>query len=33
MALFNLLGFVLMVALAYGVGWFKAQPWRRKAAA
>ncbi len=33
MALFNLLGFVLIVALAYSVGWFKAQPWRPKAPA
>ena len=28
----NFLGFALMIALAYGVGWIKSQPWRAKAA-
>ena len=26
----NLTGFAILIATAYGVGWFRAQPWRRK---
>ncbi|MEM6744101.1 MAG: OpgC domain-containing protein [Pseudomonadota bacterium] len=29
----NLAGFAILIAAAYGVGWFRAQPWRRKPAA
>ena len=29
-AVANLCGFVLIIACAYGAGWFKSQPWRRK---
>ncbi|TFL16270.1 OpgC family protein [Jannaschia formosa] len=29
-ALVNLAGFALLVACAYGAGWFKSQPWRAK---
>jgi hypothetical protein len=28
-ALVNLAGFGVLIATAYGVGWFRAQPWRR----
>ncbi|MEM6311011.1 MAG: OpgC domain-containing protein [Pseudomonadota bacterium] len=31
MAWVNALGFALIIALAYGVGWFKTQPWKKKA--
>ena len=27
-ALVNLTGFAILIAVAYGVGWFKSQPWR-----
>ncbi|PJI84260.1 hypothetical protein BC777_3801 [Yoonia maricola] len=27
----NALGFAVIIALAYGVGWFKSQPWKKKA--
>ncbi|MEO3415811.1 OpgC domain-containing protein [Roseovarius sp. CAU 1744] len=30
--LVNGVGFALIIAVAYGVGWFKAQPWRRQRA-
>ncbi|WP_227268863.1 OpgC family protein [Roseobacter weihaiensis] len=26
----NLVGFVILIGVAYGVGWFKTQPWRKK---
>ncbi len=26
----NLMGFALLIAVAYGVGWFKSHPWRKK---
>ncbi|MEM1315128.1 MAG: OpgC domain-containing protein, partial [Pseudomonadota bacterium] len=29
----NLTGFGILIATAYGVGWFRGQPWRRKPAA
>ncbi|MBM7066133.1 OpgC family protein [Actibacterium sp. 188UL27-1] len=32
MALVNITGILLLIALAYGVGWFKSQPWRTKRA-
>jgi hypothetical protein len=28
----NLVGCALLVAVAYGAGWFKSQPWRQKRA-
>ncbi|MEM6761134.1 MAG: OpgC domain-containing protein [Pseudomonadota bacterium] len=28
--LVNLTGFAILIAVAYGVGWFKSQPWRKK---
>ena len=28
----NLVGFAALIAIAYGVGWFKSQPWRQPAA-
>ena len=31
MAWVNALGFAVIIALAYGVGWFKTQPWKKKA--
>ncbi|MFY9209815.1 MAG: OpgC domain-containing protein [Aestuariivita sp.] len=31
-ALGNLIGFAIITAVAYGAGWFKSSPWRRKAA-
>ena len=31
MAWVNLLGFAVIIALAYGVGWFKTQPWKSRA--
>ena len=27
----NLAGFAILIGVAYGVGWFKSQPWRKKA--
>ena len=27
----NLIGFAIITAIAYGAGWFKGAPWRRKA--
>lgn len=27
----NMLGFALIIAVAYGAGWFKSQPWKKKA--
>ena len=27
----NLAGFTILICVAYGVGWFKSQPWRKKA--
>jgi len=27
----NAVGFVVIIAMAYGVGWFKTQPWKKKA--
>ncbi|MGA9250921.1 MAG: OpgC domain-containing protein [Roseobacter sp.] len=27
----NLVGFAILICVAYGVGWFKSQPWRKKA--
>ena len=27
-ALGNIIGFAALIAIAYGVGWFKSQPWR-----
>lgn len=27
----NLAGFIILICVAYGVGWFKSQPWRKKA--
>ncbi|MEO0962489.1 MAG: OpgC domain-containing protein [Pseudomonadota bacterium] len=32
MALVNLTGFAILIAVAYAVGWFKSQPWRSKKA-
>ena len=32
MAFVNLVGIFLLIAIAYGVGWFKTQPWRTKRA-
>ena len=32
MALVNGLGFALIIAVAYGAGWFKSQPWKKRAA-
>ena len=29
--LVNLIGFAILIGVAYGVGWFKSQPWRKKA--
>jgi hypothetical protein len=29
----NLFGFIVLTCVAYGVGWFKSQPWRRKSVA
>ncbi|WP_295314101.1 OpgC domain-containing protein [Roseobacter sp.] len=29
----NAVGFAVLIGVAYGVGWFKSQPWRRKKAA
>ena len=33
MFLVNALGFAIIIAIAYGTGWFKSQPWRAKKAA
>ena len=30
--LVNAVGFSILISVAYGVGWFKSQPWRKKAA-
>ena len=27
----NALGFALSIGVAYGAGWFKSQPWKKKA--
>jgi hypothetical protein len=31
-AVVNGTGFLILIGVAYGVGWFKSQPWRKKAA-
>jgi hypothetical protein len=31
--LVNATGFAILIAVAYGVGWFKSEPWRKKGAA
>ena len=31
MLLVNMTGFAILIAIAYGAGWFKSQPWKKKA--